>query len=84
MLNVDKESWIEWKHYAGIKEDISRFEEANLPACHYCGSDNTASVQCGLVGRTMNIAAATTKFKLFPNSPKAGKYFCNACNKCFD
>jgi hypothetical protein len=31
----------------------------------------------------MNTAAATTKFKLIPNGPKRGKYFCNVCKQYF-
>jgi len=55
-----------------------------LPACSRCGSENTADVQCGIIGRTINIAAATTKVKLIPNGPKAGACFCNTCNEFFN
>jgi len=37
----------------------------------------------GVVGYSMNTAAATTKFKLIPNGPKRGKYFCNVCKQYF-
>jgi TPR repeat protein len=69
--------------YPGILKSVRYFEEAVLPACCYCGSEDTASVQCGVIGRTTNIAAATTKFKLIANGPKTGKYFCNTCEKFF-
>lgn len=35
-------------------------------------------------GRTIYVAAATTKFKLIPNGPKPVKYFCNAFDEYFD
>jgi hypothetical protein len=69
--------------YPGITESILRFERAELPACPRCGSQDTANVQVGLIGRTIDIAAATTKFKLIPNGPKPGAYFCNACGEFF-
>jgi hypothetical protein len=69
--------------YPGIREEILRFENAVLPICSFCGSTNTANVQVGINGRTIAITAATTKFKLFPNGPKKGSYFCNDCTKYF-
>ena len=72
------------KQYRGIARQIRQFENAVLPQCPRCGSKDTADVQCGIIGRTINIAAATTKFKLIPNGPAPGKYFCNACNEFFD
>jgi hypothetical protein len=85
MLKFDRE---DLEHietlYTGIGETILHFEQATLPACRNCGSEDTADVQFGLIGRTIHIAAATTKFKLLPNGPAPGEYFCNACNKFFD
>ena len=52
--------------------------------CARCGSTKTAGVHCGIVGRTINLAAATTKFKLIANGPRPGQYFCNACNEFSD
>lgn len=69
--------------YQGITEQIMRFENAVLPSCPHCQSDNTADVQVGVIGRTMKISAATTKFKLIPYGPKPGKYYCNNCKKYF-
>jgi len=85
MLKINKETLdhIE-KQYPGIGETILHFEKATLPVCSRCGSEDTAEVGVGLVGRSINIAAATTKFKLIPNSPKAGKYFCNTCDEFFN
>ncbi len=82
MLKIDQETLdhMEERH-PGIAETIRRFEEATLPACSHCGSGNTADVQCGIIGRTIYIAAATTKVKLIANGPKAGKYFCNTCSE---
>jgi hypothetical protein len=71
--------------YPGITEQLRRFEEAELPSCPHCGSGNTASVQVGVIGRTIYLAASTKKFKLVPNmKDKLGKFFCNACGKFFD
>lgn len=71
--------------YPGITEQIRHFEEMVLPACPHCGSADTASVQVGLIGRTMHIAGTTKKFKLVLNmKDKLGKYFCNQCKRFFD
>ena len=85
MLKVDREELdnIE-KSYPGIMESILRFENAKLPACPHCGSEDTADVQVGVIGRTMHIAVATTKFRLLMNGPKPGEYACNACNTYFN
>lgn len=85
MLTVNNETLrrMEEQH-PGIGETILYFEEATVPACTRCGSSDTANVGCGVVGRTIYIATATTKFKLIPNSPAPGRYFCNACGEFFD
>ena len=69
--------------YPGIGETIFYFEEATYPACPCCCSQDTASLQCGIIGRTINIAGATTKLKLIANGPRPGQYFCNSCNEFF-
>ena len=85
MLNFDEEKLDRLeKDYPGIKEQIYRFEDATLPACPRCGSEDTADVQVGIIGRTIAIAGATTKFHLIPNLPKPGTYFCNTCREYFD
>jgi hypothetical protein len=38
----------------------------------------------GIIGRTITIAAATTKFKLIPNGRRLGDYFYNACKAFFN
>ena len=68
----------------GVKEQILRFETAALPSCPSCKSSDTASVQVGVILRTMYIDVATTKFKLMPNGPVPGEYFCNHCTEFFD
>ncbi len=85
MLKINKQTLdhIE-RQYPGNRETILYFEEAKLPACLRCRSEDTADVQCGIIGRTINIAAATTKFKLIANGPKPGRYFCNACKEFFN
>ena len=71
--------------YPDITEQYLSFDEAELPSCSHCGSKDTASVQVGIIGRTIHLAGASRKFKLVPNgSDKKGKYFCNACGKFFD
>ena len=72
------------KQYPEIAKDILGFEDAILPSCAHCDSEDTATVQVGVVGRTINIALATTKFRLIPNGPKKGKYFCHSCKEFFD
>jgi hypothetical protein len=85
MLKIDPATLDEMeRQHPGIRATIRRFEKRPLPACPRCGSANTADVQCGVVGRTIYLAAATTKFKLIPNGPKPGKYFCNGCREFFD
>ena len=71
------------RQYPGILEQILVFEKLELPKCPECESANTAEVQCGIIGRTMNLAAATTKLRLVANGPKPGRYFCNVCSKFF-
>ena len=68
-----------------IAEQIRLFKEAELPSCPFCGSMETASVQVGMVGRAITIAASTTKVKLVPGAKeKLGIYFCNTCGKYFN
>jgi hypothetical protein len=73
------------ERYPGITEQIRQFENAELPPCPHCGSEDTASVQVGIIGRTINIASYTRKFYLVPNmSDRKGKYHCRQCRKFFD
>jgi hypothetical protein len=84
MLKVNRETLDHLERdYPGIGETIRHFEEAALPACSRCSSEDTAIVQCGVIGRTISLAAATTKFRLIPNGPAPGKFFCNRCNDFF-
>jgi len=84
MLNVG-EATIAFKErqYPGITEQIWRFESAVLPPCPNCGDGDTADVQVGVIGRTINISMATTKFRLIPNGPKPGEFYCNQCKEFF-
>lgn len=85
MLKISQQQIKEMEiQYPGITESISRFESASLPMCIHCGSTDTADVQVGIIGRTIYICTATTKFKLIPNGPKPGNYWCNACKRYFD
>lgn len=71
------------QQHPGITRTIWYFENMEIPACPTCGSGNTASVQVGIIGRTIYLAAATSKFHLTPNGPKKGEYFCNVCHRYF-
>ncbi len=71
------------QQYPGIRESIMYFENAELPACPHCGSDDTASVQVGAVGRLFAILRATSKVTMIGNGPKPGEHFCNKCRKYF-
>lgn len=83
MLKVD-ETWLSRveKVYPGIRESIRHFEELNLPSCPACASKDTAAVSAGIVGRSIHVAAATTKIRLLPNVVP-GDYFCNTCREYF-
>ena len=72
------------RDYPGITSSIMHFDEAELPSCAHCSSDETASVQIGIIGRTIAIAGMTKKFHLIANGPKPGKYFCRTCKKYYD
>ncbi len=71
--------------YPGILEYIRKIEASVLPVCTNCESEDTAKVNCGLVGYSMSVAGATTKFKLVPNrTDSMGDYFCNECKAFFE
>jgi hypothetical protein len=72
------------KDHPGIKKSILEIEAKVLPACAHCGSDDTASVGIGIVGRSMRIAGATTKYHLIAGGPKPGAFFCNSCREYFN
>lgn len=55
MLKVDKKTLDHMESgYPGVIENILYFENAILPSCPHCKSDNTADVQVGIVGLTIN------------------------------
>jgi hypothetical protein len=59
----------------GMRAMIEHYEVAMYPPCPHCQSDHVATVQVGVIGRTINLSAATTKFKLLANGPKARQLF---------
>jgi len=61
-----------------------RFMRMEVPPCPRCGTRNTASVQAGVIGLTIRLATTCRKFKLIPNGPKPGNWFCNSCGRFFD
>lgn len=66
------------------QEQYRRFMRMEVPPCTRCGSSTTASVQVGVIGITIRLAATCPKFKLIPNGPKPGKWFCRSCGRFFD
>ena len=83
-LKIDEEALAQMvKQHPRIVESIRIREETVLPQCHHCRSDDTARVGAGLNARNIYLAAATTRFRLIPNGPKPGEYFCNSCGKFF-
>jgi transposase-like protein len=85
MPKVDKKALEKMEaNYKGITGEIMAFEDAILPACPNCCSPNTAIVRAGVIGRSLSIAAATSKMKLILNMPGKGKYYCNDCEKYFN
>ena len=72
------------RDYPGITSSIMHFDEADLPAYAHCGSDETASVQIGIISQTISIAGMTKKFHLIANGPRPGTYYCRKCKKYFD
>ena len=85
MLKISEADFYELEcKYEGIVSQIRRFEESSLPDCPDCGTSDTAEVNVGIIGRTILLSAATTKFKLIPNAPKEGDYWCNECRTYFD
>lgn len=86
MIKVSQETIasVELDH-PGITEQIWRFENMVMPPCPYCGSGDIASVQVGIIGRTIDIATATTKFHLIANAARTSyrPYFCLSCRKYF-
>ena len=84
MLKVDEEVLTQLRgRYPGIVGAIMRFENAHVPPCRCCASEDTARVLVGIIGRTINIAAATTKVTLVPNGPPPGRWRGNACEEYF-
>lgn len=66
------------------EELYRRFRRMDVPPCPRCGAIDTASVQCGVIGLTIRLAATCRKFKLIAGGPKLGNWFCNPCEEFFD
>lgn len=65
--------------FPGFTRLLKGLETAVLPTCPRCGSRNTARVQVGHLDRELNLAGATSKFKLVANKPRKGNWYCNRC-----
>jgi len=73
------------QQYPGFKDTLEYYENLSVPPCPRCASWDTATVSYGLVGRSINMAAATRKMKLVPNvEDRRAPFFCNACQKSFN
>jgi hypothetical protein len=72
------------RDYPGIGDQIERYQKAELPPCPRCGSESTAVVGVGAVGRAILLSSMCSKYKLIGNGPKPGEYFCNSCQRYFD
>jgi len=71
--------------YPGVTKQIENFENSEIPTCPHCGSEDTAIVRAGIIGRSITIAASTRKMKLVPNiTDEMGKYFCRNCERYFE
>lgn len=84
MLKVN-DDWLRQAEaaYPGFQKTLMHYESAALPACTACRSSNTAAVSGGVIGRTIALAAATTKMKLLPNADGTARHFCNDCEQFF-
>lgn len=69
--------------YPGLTEHIEALESLTLPGCPKCGSEESARAACGIVGRSITLAAATTKIRLVSTGPPPAKFYCNACAQFF-
>ena len=70
------------EQYPGFRETLMSCDAVITPPCPDCGSEDTAVTGCGVVGRSIYLAAGTTKYKLICNK-SLGDFFCNPCNKPF-
>jgi hypothetical protein len=85
MLKIDEATLIMLEDtYPGIVEQVMGFENAELPRCGHCGSEDTAQINVGSIVRSINIAGSTTNIRLIPNGPKPGEFACNTCNAYLD
>jgi len=73
-----------YDHEKVYQELYQQFARLDVPPCPHCGGCSTASVQVGVIGLTIRLAATCRKFKLIPNGPKPGNWFCHSCEKFFD
>jgi hypothetical protein len=71
------------RQYPGFRETVAYWEAQELPSCSRCGSQYTARVSAGLVGRSMRLSGATRKIHLIPNGHPAD-FWCNSCRRYFD
>ena len=72
------------QHYPGLKDQVIHLEGREMPACPHCGSCCTALVGVGVVGRSIQMAVSTTRFRLWANTPRPGKFACASCRCFFD
>ena len=85
MLKIDyKELERLDRYYLGLKDQVIHLEGKDMPAYPHCGSRCTALVGVGVVGRSLQMAVSTTRFRLWANGPRQGKFACASCRCFFD
>jgi hypothetical protein len=82
MVTTDPE-WLSRaeRGYPGFQKALAYYESLRLPVCPRCGGEPSTLIS-GLTGRTIALAAATTRVKLLANR-RAGNFFCSRCDELF-
>lgn len=75
------------KQYLGIQAQIEAMEGTPSSSCPRCGREDAARITIGLVGRTLALAAATTRCHLLPSGTDESQgmtWFCRHCQETYD
>jgi len=84
MIKISEDQFKHYEvNYPGITEQILRFDKRVMPPCPFCNSTDTAVVICGIIGRTIHIASATSRVKLLANRDQR-HFYCHSCKQYFD
>jgi|JI6StandDraft_1071083.scaffolds.fasta_scaffold23039_3 hypothetical protein len=74
------------KHYPGIQAQIASMEDTPSGPCPDCGRVDAARIIIGSTGRTLALAAASSRCHLLPNGTDETQgmaWFCHPCQKAF-